>query len=67
MDEIITWCREHGATIRWGKVVRLEVLAPGTTWLTLRGQGETLELAYADLLVNMRKWQAAVAKQLAAR
>lgn len=49
--EAVRWCREHHATIRWdqdrrGPVCHVEVLAPGTTWLTLRGAGDTLAQAY---------------------
>lgn len=50
--DAIAWCASYGATIRWstdrrGPVCAVEVLAPGSTWRLLRGEGDTLPEAYA--------------------
>ena len=52
--DAIEWCATHRATIRWdvdrkGKRVTVEVLSPVSSWLILRGEGDTLAEAYASV------------------
>jgi hypothetical protein len=48
--EAVTWCSTHRATVTWSgdydRVCRVEVLAPGSHWQGVRGQGVTLPEAY---------------------
>lgn len=48
--EAVTWCETHRATVTWTRdydqVCRVEVLAPGSHWQCLRGEGLTLSEAY---------------------
>lgn len=48
--EAVTWCEMHRATVSWttgdDRLCRVEVLAPGSHWQVVRGQGSTLPLAY---------------------
>ena len=50
MLEAVTWCETHRASVSWAgdydRVCRVEVLAPGSHWQVLRGQGTTLFEAY---------------------
>jgi hypothetical protein len=48
--EAVTWCETHKASVSWTgdyeRLCRVEVLAPGSHWQVLRGQGVTLPEAY---------------------
>lgn len=48
--EAVDWCEAHRATVTWvgdyDRLCRVEVLAPGSHWQALRGQGATLPEAY---------------------
>lgn len=48
--EAVDWCETHRATVNWvgdyDRLCRVEVLAPGSHWKAIRGQGETLPEAY---------------------
>ncbi|MCO5165375.1 MAG: hypothetical protein M9894_03280 [Planctomycetes bacterium] len=50
MLEAVTWCETHKASVTWvgdyERLCRVEVLAPGSHWQVLRGQGATLPEAY---------------------
>lgn len=48
--EAVDWCETHRATVTWAgdydRVCRVEVLAPGSHWQAVRGQGATFPEAY---------------------
>jgi hypothetical protein len=46
--EAMTWCEMHRASVAWTdeQICRVDVLAPGSHWQTIRGSGVTLPEAY---------------------
>lgn len=49
--EAMTWCEMHRASVTWAgefdrQQCKVEVLAPGSHWQSVRGVGQTLPEAY---------------------